>query len=77
MSTEELEEMKEEEKKDTLFSCVQRWLESLPDLAKFPGKFERAVKEMIEKKRNSIKKDGTKEEYEKKIKKLDDVCSCN
>ena len=72
MSAEELEEMKEEEKKDTLFACVQRWLESLPDLAEFPGKFERAIKEMLEKKRNSIKKD---EKYEENIKKLDNVCN--
>ena len=33
MSAEELGEMTEEEKKDTLFACVQRWLESLPYLA--------------------------------------------
>ena len=56
MSAEELEEMKEEEKKDTLFACVQRWLEGLPDLAEFPGKFERAIKEMLEKKRSSTRK---------------------
>ena len=72
MNKEELEEMKEEEKKDSLFACVQRWLESLPDLAEFPGKFERAIKEMIEKKQNSIKKDGN-QDYEKKIKQLEEV----
>ena len=70
MSAEELEEMKEEEKKDTLFACVQRWLEGLPDLAEFPGKFERAIKEMLEKKRSSTKKD---EKYEENIKKLENV----
>ena len=75
MSTEEREEMRKEEKKDTLFACVQSWLENLPDLAEFPGKFERAIKEMIEKKRNNIKKDGNKDNYEKQIKKLEDVCS--
>ena len=75
MSAEELGEMTEEEKKDTLFACVQRWLESLPDLAEFPGNFEKAIKEMIDKEHNSIKKDGKKEDYEKEIKKLEDVCS--
>ena len=72
MSAEELEEMEEEKKKDTLFACIQRWLESLPDLAEFPGKFERAIKEMLEKKRSSINKD---EKYEENIKKLDKVCN--
>ena len=72
MSKEELEEMKEEEKKDSLFVCVQRWLESLPELAEFPGKFERAIKEMMEKRRNNIKRDGNKD-YEKEIKKLEEV----
>ena len=74
MSQEELEEMKVEEKKESLFACVQRWLENLPDLAEFPGKFERAIKEMIERRQSSIKKEGNKD-YEKEIKKLEDVCS--
>lgn len=74
MSQEELEEMKAEEKKESLFACVQRWLENLPDLAEFPGKFERAIKEMIERKQNSIKKDRN-EDYEKEIEKLKNVCS--
>ena len=73
MSTEERDEMKKEEKKESLFACVQRWLESLPDLAEFPGKFKRAIEEMIEKKKSNIKKDGNKEDYEKKIKKVDEV----
>lgn len=73
MSEEEKEEMKEEEKKDSLFVCVQRWLENLPDLAEFPGKYEKAIKEMLEKKRNNIEKDGSKEDYEKKLKRLEEV----
>jgi len=62
MSKEEREEMKEEEKKESLFACVQRWLENLPDLADFPGKYERAVKEMIKKKQE---KGDYKNEMEK------------
>ena len=73
MSKEELEEMKDEERKDSLFACVQRWLENLPDLAEFPRKYERAIKEMVAKKRNSIKRNGNKD-YEMEIKKLEEVC---
>ena len=72
MSEEEKKEMKEEQKKDLLFAYVQRWLESLPDLAEFPGKYEKAIKEMLEKEWNSIKQDGNKEDYEKKIKRLEE-----
>ena len=75
MSKEELEEMKEEEKKDSLFVCIQSWLENLQNLAEFPGKYERAIKEMIDKKRNSIKRDGNKD-YEMEIKKLKEVRIC-
>ena len=59
MSKEELKEMKEEEEKDSLFVCIQRWLENLPDLADFPTKYEKAINEMMKKKRNSIT-DGDK-----------------
>ena len=74
MSKEELEKMREEEKKESLFACIQRWLESLQDLAEFPGKYERAIKEMMEKKRNGIKRDGNKN-YEIEIQKLKEVCA--
>ena len=74
MSKAELEEMREEEKKESLFACIQRWLETLSDLAEFPGKYETAIKEMIEKKRNGLKKDGNKN-YEIEIKKLEEVCA--
>ena len=51
--------MREEEEKDSLFVCVQRWLENLPQLADFPEKYEKAINEMMKKKRNGIT-DGDK-----------------
>ena len=52
MTEEEKKRMNEEQKKDTLFACVQRWLESLPELEKFSEKYEKAIKNMIEEKRS-------------------------
>lgn len=75
MSEEEKKEMKEEEKKESLFACVQRWLEGLQDLADFPGKYERAIKNMLEKKLDDIKKNGDKKDYENKIKRLEEVAT--
>ena len=49
--------------------------EELGEMTEEEKKDEKAIKEMIDKEHNSINKDGKKEDYEKEIKKLEDVCS--
>ncbi|XP_065910508.1 tryptophan 2,3-dioxygenase-like [Dysidea avara] len=63
MSDKEREEMEVEQKKVSLFTCIEKWLESWPELDEknfnFPAKFEQAILA-------SIKPDEDKQKVEKK-----------
>jgi len=64
MSDKEREEMAAEQGKVSMFFCVEKWLENLPELDEkkfnFPAKFEQAILAMI-------KQEGETEEKKEKV----------
>ena len=72
MSDKEREEMEVEQKKVSLFTCIEKWLESWPELDEknfnFPAKFEQAILA-------SIKPDEDKQKVEK-VAMTTCVCYC-
>jgi len=69
MSNREREEMAAEQKKDSMFTCVERWLESLPELDEknfnFPAKFEQAILAKVKKEMDKAKTEEDKQRVEK------------
>jgi len=80
MSNREREEMAAEQKKVSMFTCVERWLESFPELDEknfnFPAKFEQAILAMIKKEKDKAKTEEDKQRVEK-VYIITCVCFCN
>ena len=69
MSDKEREEMEAEQKKVSIFTCVERWLESLPELDErnfnFPSKFEQAILAMLKQEEDRVKSEENTQNVEK------------
>jgi len=65
LTDKEREEVLAEKNKESLFACVQKWLESFPELNEknfnFPAKYEQAVLAMVKPFEDRNKQDGNEE----------------
>jgi len=65
LTDKEREEVLAEKKKESLFTCVEKWLESFPELDEknfnFSAKYEQAVLAMVKPFEDKSKQDGNEE----------------